>query len=870
MLLCTSTSFVLTEEKTRQDRNGHEQQPANIIKEHHSGLRTPMHSRVVEQSTREESPPSGSEKSFVSAASENASDWSNKTSRMSQSALPSLPRHSTVAPSHFTPPNTSQASNGTHDLVAGPGAFSTSSSTSPIPLAPQSGSYFAQQPGASGNEARSPPSRRPPASRSSHGIETSSGPPPALSTRRSYNAESPWRTPPPSDPGATHPPMVHSASIDSIVRQPRCITNDPVEPIVLGGVRPAQSRELLIAEGGTKAMDGRHEIQSGSEEDQDLTLRINGHKLSNGRHTRNDSGQQPSQSSQEDLFLNLARADSVVHDGSELSNKSERKRSRIRGSSLQQPRDSQPSSSHRPSTSVGGFSQRVSPMQYKHYESSFNPSIHRLPEKASLFSFRDSPANRRSYAASAHPLDQQQWANNTRTSFGGTTGNAVAQDPSLELQLGNGRRRSTREQQSNLSYAPNGDYESSYFSGHPDQSSEVDDGLQTPHAEGTESTVSTTAPSTVWDELEDMKSRIRKLEITGKLPASSNAAMSNTFRERPPTATTTMTTNSSSPKHRHIKSVSPEASTFKAPEVANVHPLLHAALAKTKPAMNANLYKALEATALDALTLAAMARSITSQDVSPNTASIVGTSEGVDRRMRRKADNLCRSLTEFCIALSEETQETEIAVGRSRPGSGNVSSAARQSPLQDFRSIRATSDEPQYRSSSRVMSRLEARRTSLALGSSPLSRRESPQEAATPTQAVPLVSNRLDRTSSVIHRNHTSEDQVDTTSHRRPLSRASTEIGQIRQSPQIRTSREYTSQHPLPNPPQHSPSVQSSLPIRKSYFPPASQSPVTPSVPLGNRRHLDRSTPPSSGDSSRLAEARQRRIASLSQHTSAG
>ena len=832
-----------------------------------------MHSRVVEQSTGEDSPPSGSEKSFVSAASENASDWSKKTSRISQSALPLPPRHSSVAPPHPTPKSTSQASNGTHDPVDGSEAFSASSSISPLPLASQSASYFALQPGASGNEARSPSSKRPPASRSSHGIETFSGPPPALSTRRSYNAESPWRNPPSSDSRATHPPVVHSSSIDSIVRQPNHFTNDPV----LGAVRPAQSQELLKVGGGTREMDEPHEVQSGSEEDQDSTIRINGHK---GRHIRNDSGQQPSQSSQEDLFLNLARADSVVHDGPELSNKSERKSSRLRGSSLQQPRDFRPSSSHRPSTSVGGFTQRVSPIQHKYYESSFDPSIHRSSEKSSLYPFRDTPATTHSYAASAHPLDQRTYPHNARTSFGGITRNAVAQDPSSEPKLVNGRRRPAREpspgfvglgyKQYNLSYTPNGDYGSSYFSGHPEQSSEADEGLQTPHAEGTESTVSTTAPSTVWDELEDMKSRIRKLEITGKLPASSNAAMSSAFRERPPTATTTMTTNSSSPKHRHITSVSPEASTIRAPEFANVHPLLHAALTKTKSAINANLYKALEATASDALTLAAMARSNSSQDVSPSTASIVGTSDGVDRRMRRKADSLCRSLTEFCIALSEETQETGIAVGRSRPESGNVSSAAQNSPLQDFRSIRATSDEPQYRSSSRVMSRLEARRTSLALGSSPLSRRESPQESSTPTQAVALGSNRSDRTSSVIHRNHANEDQGDTTSHRRPLSRASTEIGQIKYSPQIRTSREYTSQHPMPNHPQHSPSLQSSLPVRKSYFPPASQSPITPNVPLENRRYLDRSTPPSSADSSRLAEARRRRIASLNQHTSAG
>ncbi|KAL9075284.1 MAG: hypothetical protein Q9161_001661 [Pseudevernia consocians] len=843
-----------------------------------------MPSRVVQDLTREESPPSDSEKSFVSAASENTSSWSNKDAPIGQSAavaLPSPPRHSAIAPTNFISLATPKATDNDSENSPGLEAYSPSSSASPTPLARQLGSYFAPQPGASGSEARSTQNRRPPASRSSHGIETSSGPPPALSTRRSYNAESPWRSPP-SDPRAIHPPMVHSASIDSIVRQTQGIANDHTRPNRSEGARSARPRKSSIVEGGTIAMDGRYEVQSGSEEDQDSTLRINGHKARNGRHHRKESGQQQSQSSHEDLFLNLARADSVADDRPEPSNRSDRTRSRLRGSSLQQPRETRPSSSHRPSTSVGGFGQQISSKQHKRYESSFNSSFHRSPEKNSSSSLRDPSARSRSYAASAHPLDQRQRTNNTRTSFGGLTQDGLAQDRSPELPLGSGRRRSIREpspgvvglgyKQSNSSYSPNGDYESSYFSGQQHQGGEADEDPQTPHAEGTESTVSTTAPSTVWDELEDMKSRIRKLEITGKLPASSNAAMSNTLRERPPTATTTMTTNSLSPNHRHIKSVSPEASTVKAPEIANVHPLLHAALAKTKPKINTNLYKALEATASDALTLAAMTGSASVQGVSPSTASVAGTSNGIDRQLRRKADNMCRSLTELCIALAEETSETEMVVGRIRPGSKDANGVSQQdeASLQDLRSFRATSDEPEFRSSSRVMSRLEARRTSLALGSSPLSRRESPQEAPTPTQAVPPASSRLDRTSSVIHRIHASEDQGDTTSSRRPLSRATTETGQIRPSPHTRASREYTSQHPMPNHPQRSPSVQSSLPTRKSYFPAASQSPLTPNVPLGNRRYFDRSTPPSSADSSRLAEARQRRIASLGQHTSAG
>lgn len=849
-----------------------------------------MPSRVVQQYTREASPPSDGERSFVSAASENRSTRSNKDPPTGQSAavtaaLPSPPRHSPIAPSNLSPlptPNNNNVTNTSLDISAGIQACSPSSSTSPTSLVLQHGSYFAPQPGALGSEPRSSQKRRPPASRSSNGIETFSGPPPALSTRRSYNAESPWRSSAPSDPRAIHSPTVHSASIDSIVRQTHHIANDHIKSKTLEGGRSAELGKSLIVKRGTTPMDVRHEVQSGSEEDRDSTLRLNGREARNERHTRKGSGQQQSQSSHEDLFLNLAKADSEINDEVEPSKKSDRRSSRNRGSSLQQPREYRPSSSHRPSTSVGGFGQRASPTQRNHYESSVNASFHHSPEKKSLPSVRES--NIRSYAASAHPLEQQHRSNNSRILAGGSVQDGLAQDRSPDLPLGNGRRPSTsiRElslgagglgyKHSNLSYIPNGDYESSYFSGHQYRNSEADEDPRTPHADGTESTVSTTAPSTVWDELEDMKSRIRKLEITGKLPASSNAAISNTFRDRPLTATTTMTTNSSSPKHRQLKSVSPEASMFKTPEVANVHPLLHAALAKAKPAVNTNLYKALEATASDALTLAAMAGSASVQGVSPSAASTNGTSSGIDRQLRRKADNMCRSLTELCIALAEEIPETGLLTGKGRPGSKDANAEAQKEPaLQELRSFRDTSGEPEFRSSSRVMSRLEARRTSLALGSSPLSRRESPQEAPASTQAVLPTSSRLDRSSSVIHHSRASEDTGDiTSSSRRPLSRATTEIGQTRPSPQTRTSREYTSQHPMPNQPQRSPSVQSSLPTRKSYFPPTSQSPLTPNVQPGNRRYLDRSTPPSSSDSNRLAEARQRRIASLGQHTSAG
>ena len=846
-----------------------------------------MPARVIGSNTREASTPSDSEKSFVSAESENTS--SKGSFGLGQSAPPSsssaLASTKSFAPTTFT--SSKPSANGVSHFASGQQLdLSPTSKALPAPPLTPGGSYFAQQPGASGAEPRSPLTRRPPASRSSHGIETSSGPPPALSTQRSYNADSPWRITPSSKTKIARPSLSQrpstSASIDSIVKQAHQSTYEDSDssPSV---ARVARSKSLTHDGIGT-AMAGRYSsTRSEDEEDQNTTIRMYGTKSNANRNSTEEGLQDKPSSSNEDLFLNLARAESVVDDASETSTRRERRRSHIGTSSFPQARSSRPSSSGRPSTSGASFAgQQVFPKQIHHHKSSFDSAFQHAAEKGSLSSLRDAASGNRSYAASAHPLDQRLRTRNARTSFGMPQTDGYSQEGSPDMGTHYGRRRSLREtspgvgprsyKQSNLSYTTNGNYGSSPF---PDRSSQAhgqgaSSGI--PLVAGTESTVSTTAPSTVWDELDELKSRLRKLELTGALPNSSNAAMSNALNERPPTATTTMTTMSSSPKHRKTDHVSSEPSITFDPGLTNIHPLLHTALAKAKPAINAKFYKALEATATDALTLAAMTGTSSGSQEASQVASVVGTASGIDRQLRRKADNMCRSLTELCIALAEELPEPELPNGKSRPGSKDHPATTQRSDgaLQDQRLLRGASLEPEARASSRVMSRLEARRTSL-MSSSPLyGRRESTQESASPTQTVTPLTSRLDRTSTVTLRSRAKDEEEGATEIKRPSSRATTEIGQLRPSPQTRISREYTSQHPMPKSSDRSPSVQSSLPPRKSYFSQVSTSPLTPTVQPGNRRYLDRSTPPSSADSARLAEARQRRIASLGQHASAG
>lgn len=175
--------------------------------------------------------------------------------------------------------------------------------------------------------------------------------------------------------------------------------------------------------------------------------------------------------------------------------------------------------------------------------------------------------------------------------------------------------------------------------------------------EGTESTASTTAPSTVWDELDDLKSRIHRLELTGKLPSTSGAAVSRLAEERPATATTTVTTMSMSPKRQGPGQVAESSSTTTTSQ-KEAHPILHAALAKSKPFLSPEVYQALEAAANDAMSLSSMMGSPGQTGPVSGAASVIGAGGAVvDRQLRRKADSVCRSLTELCVALGEGTAQ---------------------------------------------------------------------------------------------------------------------------------------------------------------------------------------------------------------------
>lgn len=180
---------------------------------------------------------------------------------------------------------------------------------------------------------------------------------------------------------------------------------------------------------------------------------------------------------------------------------------------------------------------------------------------------------------------------------------------------------------------------------------EDDDGEAGNLAEGTESTTSTNAPSTVWDELDELKSRIHRLELTGKLPPTSAAALIKASEERPPTATTTVTTMSLSPKKSAAGQQTDAGSTTSSQREA--HSNLHSALTKIKTILSPEVYRALETAANDALALSSMMGTPGQPGPISGSASVAGGPAITDRQLRRRTDSVCRSLTELCIAIGE-------------------------------------------------------------------------------------------------------------------------------------------------------------------------------------------------------------------------
>lgn len=207
-----------------------------------------------------------------------------------------------------------------------------------------------------------------------------------------------------------------------------------------------------------------------------------------------------------------------------------------------------------------------------------------------------------------------------------------------------------------------------------------------PHHEASESSNSTAAPSTVWDELDELKSRIHRLELTGKLPRTSGAAMSRASEERPPTAGTGATTVSGSPKRASTNGAAQTEVLSITSQQRDAQPILKSALSKTKPFVTSDIYSAVEAAANDAMSLSQMMGTVGQPGPISSGASTIGGSGQAtitDRLLRKKVDSMCRNLTELCLALTDDGSQRKAAAQQPKPESWEMAKSKEKAKEQE-------------------------------------------------------------------------------------------------------------------------------------------------------------------------------------------
>lgn len=159
--------------------------------------------------------------------------------------------------------------------------------------------------------------------------------------------------------------------------------------------------------------------------------------------------------------------------------------------------------------------------------------------------------------------------------------------------------------------------------------------------DGRESVVSGAA-STVWDDVDDVKSRLKRLETLSRNEddvASVHEARSNTI---------TTDTSASQP----LGVTNPQTSTARTLTAnaltSSPQRKLQASVARIHTNLSEDVFRALDSSADDAIALSGIADNLdTFTGISPEF-------EMNFRRLRRKADDLCRNMTELCSALGGE------------------------------------------------------------------------------------------------------------------------------------------------------------------------------------------------------------------------
>lgn len=267
---------------------------------------------------------------------------------------------------HRSHSTTARSLHAARPSLPGPSETSSFRAPSPIPSSPLSSSHggstlvpsvasCSTSPlGASPAHSRSAVARRQPASRSSHGIETFNGPPPALSTQRSYTTDVARRRPAPPDPIPNRPSLRGRSQTDGWIdtkAQRRSLSVDDRK-----GVGPWESLggERIEAQQTKDRMDSVAASHQPLDDDTDRTLGSistdrpsptftaleepprpdeNSQSSPEDEHPEPTEDDEKSKSSQEDLFLDLAKSDTTANDTADGLSRSGSKKERRRVSS---------------------------------------------------------------------------------------------------------------------------------------------------------------------------------------------------------------------------------------------------------------------------------------------------------------------------------------------------------------------------------------------------------------------------------------------------------------------------------------------------------------------------------------------------------
>ena len=208
-------------------------------------------------------------------------------------------------------------------------------------------SYFVPQSTSSGIEARSPATKRPPASRSSHGIETSSGPPPALSTQRTLSTENTWRFPLADNIRPSYPQFIAPAlaTLDTLNSTEKGGHKSGISGVRVADAENPRSERTRVTTGDERGESGVEAgtttLPTSSSDELESFVDYDRSGSSTGSSSYKDldsdnmsaqldgnaqgSKERLSQSSQEDIFFNLARNDEVPDIAADTLSRDERR-----------------------------------------------------------------------------------------------------------------------------------------------------------------------------------------------------------------------------------------------------------------------------------------------------------------------------------------------------------------------------------------------------------------------------------------------------------------------------------------------------------------------------------------------------------------